>query len=79
MVLRPLWNIADAVAVLGGPTAVGRLTDRSCSEVSAWRRAGSFPPKYYVVLKLALERKGYYASLDVMGQAWCGAARRRER
>lgn len=67
--LHPLWNFDDVVEALGGPTAVGRLTGQPASGVCNWKRGprARFPPKYYFLIKLALEDKGYYAPLDLFG------------
>lgn len=72
--MTPLWSFDEVVAVLGGPSAVGRLCNQPASAVCNWRRAKNgagemprFPPKYYWVLKAALEDKGCYAPLDLFG------------
>jgi hypothetical protein len=66
--MTPLWSFNDVLDALGGPSAVGRLTGNPPSAVCGWRRARNrFPPKYYFLMKSALEDKGYYAPLDLWG------------
>jgi hypothetical protein len=72
--MTPLWDFDEVVKALGGPSAVGRLTNNPASAVCGWRRtkkgAGGtarFPPKYYWLIKFALEEKGFYAPLDLFG------------
>jgi hypothetical protein len=66
--LKPAWKFDDVVAALGGPTAVGLLTGNPASAVCNWRRGRErFPPKYYFVIKAALQDRGYYAPLELFG------------
>jgi hypothetical protein len=68
--LLPVWTVDDIVETLGGPTAVGRLTGQPASGVCNWKRPGQsarIPPKYYFIIKVALEDRGYYAPLDLFG------------
>jgi hypothetical protein len=68
MALQPLWDFDDVIEALGGPTAVGRLTGNPASGVCNWKRSHSrFPPKYYFLIKTALQDRGYYAPLDLFG------------
>jgi hypothetical protein len=73
--LLPLSTVADVIDVLGGPTAVGRLTGNPASGVCNWRRERPhFPPKYYPTIQAALKDKGYYAHLHLF--AFHGVRRR---
>jgi hypothetical protein len=66
--MQLLWKIEDCIEVLGGTAAVARLTDKSMSHVSNWKRDyGRFPPKYYRIIQMALDERGYVASDDVYG------------
>jgi len=68
LMLQPLWTFDDVVDALGGPAAVGRITGNPASGVCNWKRGHArFPPKYYFVIKAALEDQGYYAPLDLFG------------
>ncbi len=50
----------EVIAVLGGPTAVGKLFDVRPNAVSQWKTRG-FPPETYVALMAALAEKGFSA------------------
>ena len=64
--LKPLWTFKAVVDALGGPVAVGRLTDQTCAAVCNWRRYhGLFPSKYYFDIKAALADEGYFAPISL--------------
>ncbi|KYK50090.1 hypothetical protein A1D31_22530 [Bradyrhizobium liaoningense] len=61
--LQTLTTFKRVVDVLGGPVAVGRITEQSCAAVCNWRsyHSGLFPSKYYITINDALARLGYRA------------------
>lgn len=67
--LVQLRNFDDVIKVLGGPTAVGRLTGQLASGVCNWKRPPrpAFPPKYYLIISAALEERGYTAHARLYG------------
>jgi hypothetical protein len=66
--MTPLWKVEDVIKVLGGPSAAARLTRRrSPGTVCSWSTKGQIPPKFYMVIKTALEDKGFYASPAIFG------------
>jgi hypothetical protein len=68
--LQPVWTVDEIIKALGGPAQAARLTGCLASGVCNWKRPGKharIPPKYYFILKVALEDKGYYAPLELFG------------
>ena len=64
--LKPLWKYDDVVAALGGRQGVAKITRQPPHAVTAWRnKRGTFPTKYYFVLKVALADVGYWAPLSL--------------
>jgi hypothetical protein len=64
--LQPLKTFKQVVDALGGPVAVGRITDQSCAAVCNWRSYhGLFPCKYYPTIQDALEPLGFTASMTL--------------
>jgi hypothetical protein len=64
--LQTLTTFKQVVKVLGGPVAVGRITDQSCAAVCNWRSYhGFFPCKYYPTINDALEPLGYSAAMTL--------------
>lgn len=64
--LQTLSTFKQVVKTLGGPVAVGRITDTSCACVCNWRSYnGLFPSKYYVTINDALARMGYCAGASL--------------
>lgn len=58
-----LKTMDDVIAALGGPAAVGRLTDQPTSGVCNWKRDNPhFPPKYYPTIQKALGERGFTAA-----------------
>jgi hypothetical protein len=65
--MQILKSIDDVITILGGPAAVGRLTDQPTSGVCNWRRGWKgdtphFPPKYFQTIQAALGERGYSAA-----------------
>lgn len=65
--LTPLWTFDEVVAALGGNEGVGVLTGMSSALVSNYRRKQIFPAKYYFIIKVGLEDRGYYAPISMFG------------
>ena len=63
--MQPVWTFEDVIDVLGGPSAVARLTYQHSQSIPIWRKQGSFPTRYYFVMKCALADRGYYAPLSL--------------
>ena len=65
--LHPLWTAEDVIRVLGGTSAVGRLTQSNPSAVSSWKRSkrSRIPAKYYPTIQEALESRGFCASNEL--------------
>jgi hypothetical protein len=67
--LRPLWTFDEIVTVLGGPSAVGRMTGCTSSAVCNWRsKCGRFPARYYVAMRDELAARGYFGPPALWGQ-----------
>jgi hypothetical protein len=65
---RLITTYDEVVHVLGGASAVGRLTGRSCAAVCNWRREyGTFPTKLYVLMTAELMRRGFRADPMLWG------------
>lgn len=65
--MRMLNTVDDVIKVLGGPAAVGRLTDQPTSGVCNWKRGWKgdtphFPPKYFPTIQEALKEHGCSAA-----------------
>ena len=60
-----MWTIDDVIDVLGGPSAVARLTNQYSQSIAIWRNRAAFPPRYYFLMKCKLEDRGYYAPLSL--------------
>jgi hypothetical protein len=66
--MTPLFDFDSVVDVLGGPTAVARLTyHRASQSVCNWRnkRGRLFPAKHYFVIKCALAEKGFLVPISL--------------
>jgi hypothetical protein len=64
--LQPLWTFNAVLKALGGPVAVGRITEQSCAAVCNWRSYhGKIPCKYYWDIKAALADEGYFAPISL--------------
>ena len=69
--LKRLSKFDAVIERLGGSVAVGRLIGKNSSYVSNWRRERAvIPPKYYVIIRSALKKKGYVPSDRVFGFVW---------
>jgi len=65
---KRLNTFDDVVATLGGPRAVGRMTDQNSAAVCNWRRRRQkFPTKYFFLMKRELEARDAEAPLDLWG------------
>lgn len=62
-----LHSVSDVIQVLGGPSAVARLTGRSNSAPTNWKADGKFPPATFIRLSAELERLGCHASPSLWG------------
>jgi hypothetical protein len=67
--MTPLWDHQSVVDVLGGPTAVGRLTRNlyGSNAVSNSVRRRRFPAEHYFIMKEALADKGFFAPIELWG------------
>jgi hypothetical protein len=57
--MTPLFDIESVVRELGGPAAVGRLTGNVGQAAWNWKSKGKLPPKYYFVIREALDERGF--------------------
>ena len=65
---QELQTAAAVVHALGGLVAVSALTGAAYKLVSGWQSAGSFPPKYFLVMTWALHRRGQTAKPELWKQ-----------
>jgi hypothetical protein len=66
--IKRLQTVEEVIAELGGPKAVGQLTERkSASAVPMWKNRKRFPPKTYTILQAALKERGLSAPNDLWG------------
>jgi hypothetical protein len=53
---------------IGGPKELARITGTAASSHASWRKYnGHFPTRYYLVMRCALEDRGYYAPISLWG------------
>ena len=58
----------EVMTALGGIGAVSRLTGADYGAVENWKRAASFPPRYFLVMWLELASRGYIAPASLWDQ-----------
>lgn len=59
--VQEIDTVAEAIKVLGGTTAVAKMTGRGLQAVSNWKNNGWFPSATFLILSAELERAGYRA------------------
>jgi hypothetical protein len=64
---RTLQTVPEIITELGGPTAVGRITDRSPQSVVNWRAAARFPAKTFLILQSELAARNIEAPPSLWG------------
>lgn len=67
MVIRALKTVDEVIEVLGGPTKVAELTDRSPQQISNAKRNRRLPPATVLVMLDALTAAGCTASPKLWG------------
>ena len=65
--LIPLWTFDEVVDALGGLKGVELLTGMTSATICNHRRKQVFPAKYYFVIKVGLEDRGFYAPISMFG------------
>jgi hypothetical protein len=65
--LTPLWSAQDVIKVLGGTSAVARLTKSKPSAVSSWKRDGQsrIPSRHYPTIVEELARHGFHPAMEL--------------
>lgn len=56
------------MTALGGIAAVARLTGAEYGAVENWKRAATFPPRYFLAMWFELASRGYIAPASLWGQ-----------
>jgi hypothetical protein len=52
-----ITSVREAIEILGGPTAVGRMVGRSPQSAVNWRAADRFPANTFLVIKGELAKR----------------------
>lgn len=73
--MRQLETVDEVIAALGGLKAVRALLQlKTPQAVSNFKVRGGFPPRHYLVMKQALDAKGYTAPTRLWGLTAASAA-----
>ena len=65
--LESVTTVKEVIDVLGGPTAVARMTGRKPQHVVNWRATGRFPATTFLSLSKALQGYGKTAPTELWG------------
>lgn len=65
---RALETTREVLDALGGDHAVAALTGSDYKNVEGWRRAQTFPSRYFLVMTFALHKKRRSAPPELWGQ-----------
>ena len=76
-IMTTIENTTEIIDVLGGNTAVARLTSTTPKAVSNWRGFGKFPANTFLVIKSELVRLGMNAPDHLWSMREPPAVRRR--
>jgi hypothetical protein len=66
-VMRMLTAFDEVTDALGGAKELARITGTGPSSHATWRKYRRFPTRYYLVMRCALEDRGYYAPISLWG------------
>jgi hypothetical protein len=62
-----ITSVREAIEILGGPTAVGRMVGRSPQSAVNWRAADRFPANTILILKDELAKRKVEAPSALWG------------
>jgi hypothetical protein len=58
----------EVLEALGGDHGAAALTGSDYKNVETWKRARTFPSRYFLVMTFALHQRGYTAPPELWGQ-----------
>ncbi len=64
---RELTTTVEVMDALGGIPETAKLTGAEYGTAWMWKPAGTFPPRYYLVMIEELKRRGFHAPASLWG------------
>lgn len=62
-----MLTVKEAIEILGGPTATGRLVGRTAQSAVNWRAVNKFPANTFLILRSALADRDIEAPPSLWG------------